>query len=69
MLGNKIPIKEVMDLPLWTVLFTMQRVPGIQGAQQDFWEHMLYALEAMEATLFNWAEELLTVFKDQLMKC
>ena len=30
---------------------------------------MLYAIEDMEPTVFNWAEELLAVFKDQLTKC
>ena len=30
---------------------------------------MLYALEAMAPIVFNWAEELLPVFKDQLTKC
>ena len=32
-------------------------------------EHMLYAIEAMEPTMFNWAEAMLTIFKDQLTKC
>ena len=30
---------------------------------------MLYALEAMAPTVFNWAEALLPIFKDQLTKC
>ena len=30
---------------------------------------MLYAIEAMEPTVFNWAEALLPIFKDQLTKC
>ena len=30
---------------------------------------MLYAIEAMEPTVFNWEEALLSVFKDQLTKC
>ena len=30
---------------------------------------MLYAIEAMTPTIFNWAEALLLVFKDQLTKC
>ena len=68
-LENKIPIKAVMDGPLWTVLFTMQRVSGIQGVHHDSRAHMLYAIEAMEPTLFNWAESLLPIFKDQLTKC
>ena len=69
MSGNKIPIKEVMDLPLWTMLFTMQRVVGIEGAHQYSWEHMLYSLEAMAHTVFNWAEALFTMFKDHLTEC
>ena len=30
-LGKKIPIKTVRDDPLHTILFTMQRLDGIQG--------------------------------------
>ena len=30
---------------------------------------MLYVIEAMEPTIFNWAEALIPVFKDQLTKC
>ena len=69
MSGKNIPIKEVMDFTLHTVLFTMHRVAGNQGAHQASRVHMLYALEAMEPTFFNWAEALLNVFKDQLTKC
>ena len=32
---KNIPIKVVRDLPLWTVLFTMQRVEGSQGPRQE----------------------------------
>ena len=69
MLGKKISIKEVRDLPLRSVLFTMQRVVGSQGAHQVSQEHMLHALEAMTPMVFNWAEVLLLVFKDKLTKC
>ena len=30
---------------------------------------MLYAIEAMAPTMFNWAEAMLPIFKDQLTKC
>ena len=53
MYGKKISIKEVMDLPLRIVLFTMQRLSRSQGAHQDSQSHMLYALEAMAPTVFN----------------
>ena len=67
--GKKFPIKAVMDGPLRTVLFTMQRVAGSQGVHQDSRAHMLYAIEAMASTVFNWPEALLPIFKDQLTKC
>ena len=60
---------RVTDGPLWTVLFTMQRVARSQGVHQDSRAHMLYAIEAMAPTVFNWAESMLPIFKDQLTKC
>ena len=69
MSGKKIPIRAVVDMPLRTVLFIMQRLSGSQGPHQAFRAHMLYALEAMAPTAFNWAKALLPFFKDQLTKC
>ena len=66
---KKISIKALVDGPLWTVLFTMQRVVGIQGVHQESRAHILYAIEAMEPIVFNWEESLLPIFKDQLTKC
>ena len=66
---KNIPIKAVVDLPLHTLLFTMQRLVGTQGAHQASRAHMLYTIEAMEPTVSNWAEALLPVFKDHLTKC
>ena len=66
--GNKIPIRVVMDGPLWTVLFTMQRVARSQGVHQASRAHMLYAIEAMAPTVFNWEQAMLPIFKDQLNK-
>ena len=68
-LRKKIPIRAVMDGPLQTLLFTMQRVAESQGVHQDSRAHMLYAIEAMAPTVFNWAEALLLILKDQLTKC
>ena len=66
---KQIPIRDVMDLPLGKVFFTMHLVVGIHGDHQESKAHMLYALEAMTATVFNWEEDLLVVLKDQLTKC
>ena len=64
--GKKIPVRDVVDMPLRTIMFIMQRPVGIQELHQASREHMLYALEAMEPTMFNWEEAFLPVLKDQL---
>ena len=69
MSGKKIPIKGVVDMPLRTIMFIIQMLARNQGPYQASWAHMLYALEAMEPMVFNLAEALLPVFKDQLTKC
>ena len=69
MLGKKIPIMPVVDRPLHTILFIMQKLDGSRGSHQESREHILHSLEAMEPTIFNWVEALIPVFKDQLIKC
>ena len=61
---KKIPIRAVTDRALWIILFTMQRMVGSQGVHQASKAHMMYALEAMAPTVFNWAKALLPIFKD-----
>ena len=56
------------NYPLWTVLFTMERVVWRQEAHQASWAHMLNSLEPMAPTTFSWSEELFPMFKDQLTK-
>ena len=54
MSGKKIPIKDVRDLPLRKFHFSIQRVLGSYGAHHASRDHMLYSLEAMASTVFNW---------------
>ena len=68
-MGKNIPIIVVTDRALRTFLFTMQRVVGSQAVHHASRAHMLYAIEAMEPMVFNWAESMLPIFKDQLTKC
>ena len=58
-----------MDLPLHTILFTMQHILGSQGAHQASHSHILYSIEEMAPTYFNWVEALLFTLKEQLTKC
>ena len=66
---KNIPIRVVTDGILQTFLFTMKRVARSQGVHQDSRAHMLYSIEAMAPTVFNWVEAMLPIFKDQLTKC
>ena len=61
--GKNIPIKVVVDLPLYTLIFTLQRLAGSQVPHQDSRENMLYAIEDMAPTFFIWAKALLPIFK------
>ena len=67
--GKKILISAMVDMPLRTVLFIMQRLVGNQGPHQESRVHMIYELEAMAPMVYNWAEALLPVFKYHLTKC
>ena len=69
MSGKNIPIKYVWDLPLRTVLFTMQRVSRSHVAHKASRAHMLYVLESMELAVLKWDEALLVTFKEQLTMC
>ena len=53
MSSKKIPITVVVDMPLRTVFFIMQRLAGNQGPHQESKAHMLYSLEAMAPMVFK----------------
>ena len=67
--GGKILIKNIMDRPLRTVAFTIEKVAGSLVSHHATKTHMMYALECMSPTIFNWSEGLLVILEDQLTKC
>ena len=67
--GGKIPIKHIVDRPLSTLAFTIEKVADIRDKNKTTQEHMLYALEWMAKTIFNWSEGSLVSLKDYLTKC
>ena len=67
--GGKIPIKHIVDRPLRVVAFSIDKVAGSRLAHLTTRAHMLYAVECMEPTIFNWSEGSLVSLKDQLTKC
>ena len=58
-----------MDRPLRIVVYTIGKVARTRSAHLTTRSHMLYALECMEATVFNWCEGMLVNLKTQLDKC
>jgi hypothetical protein len=66
---GKIPIKNVRDLSLRTILLTITRVVRSAIPHLATRSHMQYVVDCMVPTMFNWCEGLLEIMKDQLKKC
>ena len=67
--SGMIAIKSLVDLRLRTVVYTIDGVAGTRDAHLTGRSHMLYALQCMEPTIFNWCEGILVCLKIQLNKC
>ena len=67
--GVKIPIKHIVNQPVKTLSFIIKKVAGSRSSHLTTWDHMLYAVECMAPTIFNWSEGLLVSLKEQLTKC
>ena len=50
---EKLKIRSVVNFPLRTVVYTIGKVVGTISAHLTNKSHMLYALQCMEATIFN----------------
>jgi hypothetical protein len=66
--GN-VSIRDVRDLPLRTILYTITRMVGNVTPHMDFQSHFQYAIECMEPRVFNWCKGLLKNMKKKLTKC
>jgi len=66
--GN-ISIKDMVNMPLRTILFTIARAFGNTSSHHATKGQMTYAIECTEPRVFNWCGGLLTNLHDQLMRC
>ena len=66
---GKLHIKYLGDLPLRTIVYTIGKVAGTRATHLTSRSHMLYALQCMDPTVFNWCEGMLACLKSQLNKC
>lgn len=51
--SGKIPIKDMVNMPLRNILFTIARAFGSTGYHHATKAHMTYAIECTEPTVFN----------------
>jgi hypothetical protein len=64
--SGKVSIKDVEDLSLRIILYTITHVVGSAAPHMDLQIHFQYAIECMEPRVFNWCEGLLKNMKKQL---
>ena len=67
--SGKLKIRSIVNHPLRIVVYTIGKVVGIRSTDLTTRSHLLYALQCMEPTVFNWCEGMLVCLKKQLTKC
>jgi hypothetical protein len=64
--SGKVAIRDVWDLPLWTILFTISRMAGSASPHMALQSYFQYAVECMEPRVFNWCDGVLRSMKKQV---
>jgi hypothetical protein len=67
--SGKVSIRDVQDLPLRTILFTISQMAGSASPHMALQSYFQYAVECMEPRVFNWCDGVLRSMKKQLTKC
>jgi hypothetical protein len=69
LVGGRITIKDIKDLPLRSILFAIKRIAGSTNAHLVSRSQVAYGLQCLEPTLFNWNAWFLQNVKEQITKC
>ena len=67
--SGKLPISQVMSIPLKTILFSVTRIARSTAPHLASKAQMQYALIALDGVVYNWCMGLLVNMKDQLTRC
>jgi hypothetical protein len=67
--GGRIPIKDIRELSLWSILFSIMSVTGSTSVHLAFRSQVAYGVQCLEPTLFNWSTGFLRNVKDQVSRC
>jgi hypothetical protein len=69
LVGGRIPIKDIRDLPLRSILFTITSVTGSTSTHLASRSQVAYGVQCFEPTLFNWSAAFLRNVKEQISRC
>jgi hypothetical protein len=69
LVGGRIPIKDIRDLPLRSILFAITSVTGSTSAHLASRSQVAYGVQCLEPTLFNWSAAFLRNVKEQISRC
>jgi hypothetical protein len=67
--SGKIPIKNVEDRCLQSILYTICKLSGSTGSHVALKSQMALGIECLEPKIFNWSSAVLVNLKDQLSRC
>jgi hypothetical protein len=66
LVGGRIPIKDIRELPLWSILFSIMSMMGSTSAHMASRSQVAYGVQCLEPTLFNWSAGFLRNVKEQV---
>jgi hypothetical protein len=69
LVGGRIPIKDIRELPLRSIVFSITSVTGSTSAHLASRSQVAYGLQCLEPTLFNWSAGFLQNMKEQISRC
>jgi hypothetical protein len=69
LVGGRIPIKDIRELPLRSILFSIMSVTESTSAHLASRSQVAYGVQCLEPTLFNWSAGFLRNVKEQVSQC
>jgi hypothetical protein len=69
LVGGRIAIKDIRDLSLRSILFSITSIEGSTSAHLVSRSQVAYGLQCLEPTLFNWSAGFLHHVKEQITRC
>jgi hypothetical protein len=68
LVGGRISIKDIQELPLKSILFSITSVTGSTSTHLVSRSHVAYGVQCLEPTLFNWSVGFLQNVKEQVSR-